>query len=456
MKKLTFKVSSQKDCSVASLIKEVDKISCRIYIDLENGSVTVENVNDTMIDTVIELINKYYTILGVDIDNTTEEPSEKQETPVVVEEIPKRQPTILEPQSADDLIIKKVEFENEYVQNLANKLLRSAYWAMFKMNVSERDIGDFIFTSLSEISMEYGNEPIIEFSVGDVVDYNYGRHLIGEINGSHVNAIVCNIYASGMVYLVPITKALNDISSSSYLIFNAPEDVIYKNEQYTGGTALLDKAKCVRHERIREVVGKATPAFFEKLLRQLASTFDFTSCLSATAQTVAEPEEIPTETVVEPEEIPAETVVENTPAEEKKVEIEVETPSAPEEAKHTAKKVGVEEAALLEAIGFAFDKLNPSEKVENQVESFLTDIGMTTIERMVTQAFIVACNIKKVNYENVIFELHEQYPKVNEYTINIILKNSFKDWLAHYPTLAEKCPKISLTSLLKVFAKRVK
>ena len=33
--KITFKVSSQKEGSVVSLIKEVNKISCRIYLDLE-------------------------------------------------------------------------------------------------------------------------------------------------------------------------------------------------------------------------------------------------------------------------------------------------------------------------------------------------------------------------------------------------------------------------------------
>ena len=76
MKKLTFKVSSQKDGSFISLIKEVDKTSCRISIDFENGFVSVENVNDIMIDSVIELVNNYYTIVGVDIDNTLENSTE--------------------------------------------------------------------------------------------------------------------------------------------------------------------------------------------------------------------------------------------------------------------------------------------------------------------------------------------------------------------------------------------
>lgn len=264
MKKLTFKVSPPKSCSVVSLIKAIDKIPCRIYLDLKNGSVTVENVNDTMIDTVIELIGKYYTILGVDIDNTIQEPK-----------------------------CKKKEIEAEAVETPVTS---------------------------EDTTTEVVETPNVEGTTVEVVE----------------------------------TPAVED----------------------------------------------------------------------TTAEVVESP-----------------SVTEDTTA---KV---VET-------KSTTKKVSNEEAALLEVIGFALDKLDSSKKVEDQVEAFLTDIGMSTTERMVTQAFIVACNIKKINYENVILELHEKYPKVNEDIIKRILKDTFKKWLTQYPTLVEKCYKISLIAVLKVFAKR--
>lgn len=401
MKKLTFKVSSQKSSSVASLIKEIDKIPCWIYLDFENGSVTVENVNDTIIDTVIELIEKYFTVLSVNIDNTVEEP------------LAEKQSKVLEPQSEDDLIIKKIEFRNKYVENLINKFLSTAYWALFNKNISEKEIGNFIITSMCEISMRYNNKPCVKFSVGDVVDCSYGMHLVGEINGGHVFAIVCNVMTDGMAYLVPITEDQSESTSQSYLTVNAPEDVIYENDAYKGGTALLDKAKYVRPERINSVIGKATPAFFEKLLHQLASTFDFTNCLANSSKTVDKA---------------------------------VKTP---------AKKVSNEESALLEVIGFALEKLDASKTLEEQVETFLTDIGMSTSEKMVTQAFIIACNIEKINYENVVLKLHDVYhPEFKEEAIKRILQDNFKEWLNQYPTLAEKCPIISFTSLLKVFAKR--
>ena len=76
----------------------------------------------------------------------------------------------------------------------------------------------------------------------------------------------------------------------------------------------------------------------------------------------------------------------------------------------------------MEVIGFAFDKLNVSQKIEEQVEMFLADIGMQTNESMIAQSFIIACDIKKINYENVIMRLHEQFPKLNEEKIKNILK----------------------------------
>lgn len=230
MKKLTIKVSSLKNSSIVSVMKDVNKISCRIFIDFKNGVVAVENVNNSVINDVIELVDNYYTISSIDIDNTFEETSqttENQNFPVVA----KNHSTVLDPQSeAEDTTVKVVE------NNATSKKL------------------------------------------------------------------------------------------------------------------------CV-------------------------------------------------------------------------------------------------EKILLDTIGFALNKLDSSKKVEKQVESFLTDIGMTTTEKMVTQAFIIACTIKKINYENVIVGLHEKFPNENEKLIKNILKKAFKNWLDKYPNLAEKCSRISLMSILKLFAK---
>ena len=490
MKKITFKVSSNKDSSVVSLIKEVNKISCRIFIDIENGFVAVENVNDSMIEDVIELVDNYYTILNVDIDNTFEVVTEESAMPVateavaeVVEEpkmaetddvVAEKQSKVLEPQSEDDLIIKKVEFENEYVENRINSFLKTAYWALYNRRATEKDIGNFILTCMSEISMRYSPKPIIEFAIGDIVDVNYGSHLPGEIQGGHVSAIVCNILNKDMAYVVPLTKVRTDITSQSYLFMDTPHDATYDNEFYKGGTVLIDKGKYVRTERFNSVIGKTAPEFFKKLLYQLATTFDFTESLTETVEENMPilKEEIINEVIdssaetVEVADKLTETSVKTDAAANEVIEASIETKEVADEvvktpvkkvrrSKTAAPKIGGEESALLKVIGFAFDKLDSSQKVEEQIKPFLTDIGMPTTEKMVTNAFIVACDIKKINYENVILELRKKFPKVKEEIIKRILKDSFKNWLCKYPTLVEACPKISLMAVLKVFAKRL-
>ena len=419
MKKLTFKVSAPKDSSVASLIKEVNKISCRIFLDLEKGFVVVEDVNDSMIDDVIELIDNYYTIMNINIDNIFEEAAENNST-------------VLKTQAEDDVIVKKFEFENEYIENHINNFLKTVDWALYNRGASEKEIGNYILTCMSEISMRFSPKPIIEFDIGDIVDVNYGSHLPGEIIGGHVHAVVCHILNDDMVYIVPLTKVKNEITSSSYLIMDVPHDAIYNNRDYKGGTVIVEKGKYVRAERFNFVIGKTKPAFFEKLLYQLARTFDFTNGFDEEVE----------------EDCNLTSTMEVTPEKVEKTSVEEVEPNL------TAKKVGREESALLEVIGFALDKLDSSKTVEEQVETFLTDIGMTTAERMVTQSFVVACDIKKINYENIILGLHTQFPKVKEEIIKNILKEEFKNWLDKYPTLAEKCPKISLMAVLKVFAKR--
>lgn len=461
MKKLTFKVSSQKDGSFISLIKEIDKISCRISFDFENGFVSVENVNDIMIDSVIELVDNYYTIVGVDIDNTLENSTENSIAAISTESISdvpsntvetdetviETEPTNLEPQTEDDLIIKKFEFQNDYLEELINKYVRTISWAMFKMNISEKEVADYIYTAIKEISMRYNKKECIDFSIGDIVDCSYGVHLPGEINGGHVAAIVCDISYDSMAYLVPITKLQTDITSHSYLTFNTPKDIVYATDYYKkGGTALLDKGKYVRAERFNAVIGKTTPAFFEEILRKLATTFDFTKKLE-------EESELPltlTETTDEVVEKPS-TTEENTT--ETVGTSDDNTTNTVEQSENPTKKYNIEDT-LQEVIGFALDKLDPSKKVEDQVENFLADIGMVSNEKLIQQSFVIACDIKKIKYDNVILRLHEKFPEMNEETIKNTLKETFKYWLEKYPTLAEKCPRISIVSIFKLFAKK--
>lgn len=398
-----------KEVRINALLKEVKKLPCRIQIDFERGFAVTENTSDTMIDMVTELIEKYYTISKVYIVDGVESDDILSIIQSVTEDSKQEE---VGPQSEKDLAIEEVKFKDEYVEQFINKFLRTAYWAMFKKGASALEIRNFILTTINEISMRYGKKNSISFSIGDVVDCNYGMHLDGETEGGHVFAIVCNISYDGMVYVVPITDTRKNPISYSYLRFTVPNDIVYhERKNYGNGMVLLEKGKEVRPERFQKVIGRTTPEFFAKLLNQLASTFDFTGSI-------------------------------------------VSTTASNKQEKQMCKKYSNIETVLTETLGFALDKVDSSKKPEDQIESFLVDIGMSTSGKIVKQCFVIACDIKKITYENVILELHKIYPNTLEGDIKAIIQKNFKKWLEQYPELTEKCHRISLMSVLKVFAKR--
>lgn len=476
MKKLTFKVSAPKEGNISGLIKAISKIACQLKLDIENGLVVAENIDESTIDVVIDLINNYYTLLGIDIDNSVENDvnvaNDDEKVAVSTQKESVSTPKTLEPQSEDDLIIRKVEFKNEYIEQLINKLLRTISWAMFKNNATGNEISHFIFSTISEISMNYNNTACIPVSIGDVVDCNYGTHLPKEINGGHVAAIVCDI-SFGMVYLVPITKQLDNLVSRSFIQYSVPNDIIYDEKDYVNGTVLLDKGRYLRPERLNQVIGKTTPEFLAEVLHQLSTTFDFTDKIAensakstnfetttATEAITPEVDETTTTGTTSPE-ADKPTIAGTSDSGEQHPTVIVSSETKPEETisqvatVSTTQKGSNGEKALLESFGSAFDKLDSSKPIQEQIDSFIADIGIPANEKMLRQTFVIACDIKKITYENVIFELHKMYPTADEDILKASLKKSFKKWLEQYPELAEKCPKLSLMSVLKVFAKRL-
>ncbi len=420
MKKIIFKVNTKKESSLTSLLKDLNRISCRINIDLENNLVTVENVNDAMIDSVVDLIDNHYTVLSINIDNASTE-------------------------TDDDLIIKKVHFENKCVEEAVNKLLKTSYWAMSNANASETKIHSYITTTMSEISMRFSPKDSISFNVGDVVDCSYGTHLWGEITGNHVPSIVCNISNGKMAYVVPITGS--NYSSPFTLCFNMPEDVVYKDNTETRSTALLDKGRYVCTKRFNSVIGKTSPSFLEKLLRLIPLTFDFTDCLSSNSISTEKDacnvsvSENPSDTVESAVTVVPEVTI---TSEDNTITSEVE------------QKLGKEESAMLEVIGFALDKLDSSKPFKEQLDSFLADIDLEATE-LIKQVFFIACNVEKITYGYIINELeHDFCFSKGKNNSTKIVKETFKCWLEKHPDLARQYPKISIMPMLKLFAKKIR
>lgn len=124
---------------------------------------------------------------------------------------------------------------------------------------------------------------------------------------------------------------------------------------------------------------------------------------------------------------------------------------ASDEKTNTSNKL---ENALLENLGDAFDKLDPSGDIEDQINSFIKEIGFPEDDPLIKHSFVIACNLVKITYENVIYKLHEVFTELQETTIKYRLKEFFKEWMSKHPEL-EDYPRMSFMIVLKVFVKRI-
>lgn len=374
METLIFKIYGQKTNSIADLLKEINQITCRLHIDFEKGIVTVKDVKNDLIDTVVGVIDKHFVIKSVSVDNGTEQ--EKSE-------------------SCED--VKVVKFSDKEIENLLNeKLIKTLVWAM-SHGMSSEEIQKYIWTMITEISYSNSNELRVEnISVGDVVQVNFGKHPAGEMSDSRGYAIVCNISTDGLLFLVPIDKESSNIDSNSFNILEN-SDV----------TVLLEMSKYVNPRRLDKVLGKVEPEFLKELLNQIAITFDFSS--------------------------------------------------KAEEIDFT--KCLTAEMALQEIIGPALEKVMPGLYPEdNQIFKFLADIGMPNNVITLRKAFEVGIHLEKITYNNLISQIisenPEMYDESDSKNLRNLLKRIFDNWAQNYPDLKKQCSKISIVSIIKMFAKK--
>lgn len=114
------------------------------------------------------------------------------------------------------------------------------------------------------------------------------------------------------------------------------------------------------------------------------------------------------------------------------------------------------EQTILNSIGYAFEKLDPSKSAESQVDSFLADIKMCNQE-LIRSSYLVASRLEynHITTTYVVSGLYELYPMLERRNIRKILMDNFRDWLLQYPDLDKIYPKLSFAHVLKVFAKSV-
>jgi len=417
---LTLTVNKKESTNMSSLVKQMCSLKCRINVDSINGNISIIGIDDDNVESVIDAISETFDITDIDI------------APNVIIHEPEK-PVITE----DSIEFEKVEFNDAEVQEQVNRLLRTIYLAMYFSKAKSHDICQYLMTANTEIIMNYNPKALTKFAIGDIVDFSYGAHLKNEISGGHVHSIICDIDESGLVYAVPIVKGQREGDETRYLRIAAKIDAEYNNARFTGGTVLLKMGRYMNPIRARKVIGHVLPEFFHKLLMALPTTVDFSSKYNNYEYELAE----------------RLGDVQNDDS-MLSFESSEETPTEGAESNDIAKKASAEDY-VTNIIADALNSLDKSKPVEEQIDDFLDAIDLPKDVKFVRSAFIVACIVKKVGYESIILELHNEYPKIREEIIKENLKEEFKKWLTKHPDVKENYPKISIIALLKIFAKKM-
>lgn len=448
---LTLKIDTNEKKGVsASLVKQMCTLECRINVDLASSIISVTGIDDDKVGDVIAAVGETFEIIGVDIIPTEEVAAVSTEKTEVIQETSKMEI------NEESFEVQKVEFGDPYVENWLEKLSKKIAWVVYSKNVSTTDVCKFIMSAMNEIEMRYGPEIMKDFSIGDVVDCNFGVHSKGEVSGGHVHALVCDITSESAVYLVPIAKTVNDFDSAKHIAFVANEDVDYFESRFKGGVLLLKKGVYLNQGRIINVIGHASPELLEKVIKQLPSAFDFSNNSQNYEEKFNErfgSTENDEDTFPSAEDDDEEQVTANEETQD------VEVVDEPKLKAETAKKIPASEY-LLNRFSDAFNSLAYYENnsINEKIAYFLKEINFTykgqakKEYKLVSSAFLEVYTDRTIKYSDVVNKIYKRGNFTSESKVREILTSNFKKWLDNYPDINEEYPRISFKSLLNAFS----
>ncbi len=397
MKKITFDISSFKNDNIRKFLKGISNISCKIQYDILNKVIVVEDVSDSEIDTVIDLIESSNNISSISINNIEESKEAAHENATTVAD----KTTF----SEDNIVIEKVECKSEYIKQLVEKLLKTVYHVLYINKATEQEIGRHIITATTEIHMKYIGKDIVDVSVGDIVTCNYGINLSGEVSGSAINSIVLNVSESGLVYLLPLTTYENTYKKYASMMLSKDDIVSNEMDKSKVYYALLNGGSYINPRRISNVCGKVTPNILSKIMYRLIQVYDFGG-FDSTKEVEKKDEKV---------------LLRST------------------------------EKSLYDTFKSDFEKIDVSKSREDNINIFLDSVFPDTKERnFLFDSFNVVSN--KLTYADLIVSLQQKYTSKSEREIKRILQNEFNSIItSKNPEILKDHPKISIITLIKLF-----
>lgn len=404
MKKITFTLKVEAEPNTISLMKEIDKISCRINLDLEHNIIIVENVSDGMLEDVVDLVKKYYSISNIHIDNILSGANNEMEAQ-------------LSDSSSKYRWVFDTNFEGKCLKPIIKDIINRSEKILATSGDSESQISKFIASSRDDLSYNYFIGESVKFSIGDIVSCNYGKHLLGEPFGFDLYSIVGNISKTGMPYLIPLGRL--NYGNESTFILNPDSDIEKIDSHINICTKLyLDRARYVNAKRVNKVIGSVKSEFLQRLLIAVTDNYNFVNSDS----TIKSNDTVTKESFFEVLRV-------------------------------NKKLLRDSERAIFEAISPKLTVLDTNTPVYKQLDTFLEAIGMPVDNELVKQSFVVAPSLPKISGPVLSTTLKLQDANFAKIDVQARLRAVSRNWLVGYPKLAEDFSKISFCTLLRVYVK---
>ena len=440
---LALEVTKKPNADMSSLLKRMCSLKCRIKAELENNKIFVYDMAESDTDDILNAIRDAFNIISIDKTTDGDASAENNQSDIKDE--------TLNPDWGG--------LKDKYVRGEMKKLVATIEEAMGSSDVDSVCICNYLRETLLEIKLSY--DPIyLKPEIGNIVKCHMGCCYLKDTIGTGVFGIVCDIDASGLVYVVPVTNRILEPSPMN-LQFLIGEDIHIRSIHFKRrGTVFLKVGGYISHFRITQIIGYATPQFLKKIFDALPSATDFSANYDNYEEKLAESLrstdmyncEIREDQGDEANSTTVDIHNDNGVSE---VPTEKLPQSGTEEAKGENIRIPVERYLRM-LFADALNSLDNSKPVEEQAYVFLSTIGFSQNEIIVREAFIVACTAKKITYDNIVLELREKaFPQHSEEKIKEELIDRFKKWLVNYPDLKENYPKISIMKLLKVFAEKM-
>lgn len=243
---------------ISSMITSIKKLCRKLIIEETSDKIiTIDNLYDEIyIDRITKIISDYFHITSMEI--YTDYDWQK-----------------LNADDINNLIKNNSRIED--ISSVLKKLETTLFWAKNKRNAPLKKMVNYVFSIIRNISMEYDERrKPVSFSVGDIVETNFGFNLPGEISGSRVHSIISHI-DEDLVYVTPIIpkEYAEKLKPNFFIALTNPNDIEYLDTSFLPRIALLRKSRYIRFERITSKIGVASPSFMKYLISELPKAFDF-------------------------------------------------------------------------------------------------------------------------------------------------------------------------------------